>query len=382
MNNKLVLVSITDEEYLNIIKVLLRLDIYYSELSIKNNKVYFKVNYDDYNNLKKYFINIKLEKRLGLDGIISFMKKHYIILISFIITYGLLLLLSNVIFDIEIVTNNNELKRIINLYLEENGIEKNKFMKSYEELEIIKKKILEENKDTIEWLEIERVGTKYIVSLTERVINDKEIETTKRDLVAKKDALILYLINKNGTSIKEVNELVKKGDIIITGDIIKNEEVVDRVDAKGEVYGEVWYTVNTTVPYKHIDYVNTGEIVNHIYLDIFGKKFTLMGKYDTKNEIVRTKVLLDKPYLFFKVVKEEKELYEYVTHTVTYEEAYEEALKRSERVINEKLSSDEYIIDKKVLKINKYSSKIEIEIFYKVYENIGEYRKVTSEVVN
>ena len=382
MNNKLVLVSITDEEYLNIIKVLLRLDIYYSELSIKNNKVYFKVNYDDYNNLKKYFINIKLEKRLGLDGIISFMKKHYIILISFIITYGLLLLLSNVIFDIEIITNNNELKRIINLYLEENGIEKNKFIKSYEELEIIKNKILEENKDTIEWLEIERVGTKYIVSLTERVINDKEIETAKRDLVAKKDALILYLINKNGTSIKEVNELVKKGDIIITGDIIKNEEVVDRVDANGEVYGEVWYTVNTTVPYKHIDYVNTGEIVNHIYLDIFGKKFTLMGKYDTKNEIVTTKVLLDKPYLFFKVVKEEKELYEYVTHTVTYDEAYEEALKRSERVINEKLSSDEYIIDKKVLKINKYSSKIEIEIFYKVYENIGEYREVIPEVVN
>lgn len=382
MNNKLVLVSITDEEYLNIIKVLLRLDIYYSELNIKDNKVYFKVNYEDYKNLKKYFTNIKLEKRLGLDGIISFIKKHYIILISFIITYGILLLLSNVIFDIEIVTNNNELKRIINLYLEENGIEKNKFMKSYDELEIIKKKILEENKDTIEWLEIERVGTKYIVNLTERVINEEKIETSKRDLVAKKDALILYLINKNGTSIKEVNELVKKGDIIITGDIIKNEEVVDRVDAKGEVYGEVWYTVNTTVPYKHIDYVKTGEIVNHIYLDIFGKKFTLMGKYDTKNEIVTTKVLLDKPYLFFKVVKEEKELYEYVTHTVTYEEAYEEALKRSERVINEKLSSDEYIIDKKVLKINKYSSKIEIEIFYKVYENIGEYRKVTSEVVN
>ncbi len=382
MNNKLVLVSITDEEYLNIIKVLLRLDIYYSELNIKDNKVYFKVNYEDYKNLKKYFTNIKLEKRLGLDGIISFIKKHYIILISFIITYGILLLLSNVIFDIEIVTNNNELKRIINLYLEENGIEKNKFMKSYDELEIIKKKILEENKDTIEWLEIERVGTKYIVNLTERVINEEKIETSKRDLVAKKDALILYLINKNGTSIKEVNELVKKGDIIITGDIIKNEEVVDRVDAKGEVYGEVWYTVNTTVPYKHIDYVKTGEIVNHIYLDIFGKKFTLMGKYDTKNEIVTTKVLLDKPYLFFKVVKEEKELYEYVTHTVTYEEAYEEALKRSERVINEKLSSDEYIIDKKVLKINKYSSKIELEIFYKVYENIEEYREVIPEVVN
>ncbi len=375
MNTKLVLVSIKDDKYLNIIKKLLRLNIYYSDLAIKEKEVTLKIKYEDYKDLKKYFPNIKLEKKLGLNGIISFIKKHYLILISFIITYLIIILLSNIIFDVEIISNNNELKRIINLYLEENNIKKNKFIKSNSELEKIKNKILEENKDTIEWLEIEKVGTKYIINLTERVINNDKLENSKRDLVAKKDGLILYLINKNGTSIKEVNELVKKGDIIITGDIIKNEEVVDRVDAKGEVYGEVWYTVNTSVPYKHVDYVNTGKVVNHIYLDIFGKKFTIMGKYDSKYEIVTSEVLLDKPYLFFKVIKEKKNEYKYITHTVNYEEAYKEALKRSERVINEKLNSDEYIIDKKVLKINKHSSKIEIEVFYKVYENIGEYKE-------
>lgn len=374
MNNNLLIVCIKTKYY-ELLKTLLKLNISYNDLNIKNDKIYFKVSIDDYNKLKLVYKDIRIVKKLGFNGFKYFIKKHYILICSFIFSYIILVILSNTIFSVEIITNNYELKRVINLYLEENDIKKHKFVKSHKDIENIKKKILDNNKDTLEWIEIERVGTKYIVNLTERVINNKEESNIKKDIVAKKDALIKYLINESGTSIKEVNELVKKGDVIITGNIIKNDEIIDRVNAKGRVYGETWYTVNIVVPYKHIDYENTGKIINHIYLDIFGKKITLIGKYDTKNEIVNRKVLIDKPYLFFKVINERKELYKYKEHTLTYEEAYKEALKRSKRVIEDKLSSDEYILDKKVLKINKYSSKVEVEIFYKVYENITEYKE-------
>lgn len=374
MDKSLLVVKVT-MKYNELSRILLRLDISYKDLIINGNNIVFKISNEDYEKFKLYYKDIKIVRKLGINGVKSFIKKHYILLCSFIFTYIILILLSNVIFDVEIVSNNYELKRVINLYLEENNIKKHKFVKSHKEIESIKKKILENNKDTLEWIEIERVGTKYIVNLTERVINENKTTEEKKDLVAKKDALIKYLIIKSGTGVKEVNELVKKGDIIITGNIIKNEEVIDRVNANGKVYGETWYTVNTTVPYKHVDYEKTGNIVNHVYLSIFGHKFTLYGKYDTKNEIVSSKVLIDKPYLFFKVIKDRKEIYNYVTHKLTEEEAYKEAIKRSERVIKDKLASDEYIIDKKVLKNNKYSSKIEVEIFYKVYENIGEYKE-------
>lgn len=374
MDKSLLVVKVT-MKYNELSRILLRLDISYKDLIINGDNIVFKISNEDYEKFKLYYKDIKIVRKLGINGVKSFIKKHYILLCSFIFTYIILILLSNVIFDVEIVSNNYELKRVINLYLEENNIKKHKFVKSHKEIESIKKKILENNKDTLEWIEIERVGTKYIVNLTERVINENKTTEEKKDLVAKKDALIKYLIIKSGTGVKEVNELVKKGDIIITGNIIKNEEVIDRVNANGKVYGETWYTVNTTVPYKHVDYEKTGKIVNHVYLSIFGHKFTLYGKYDTKNEIVSSKVLIDKPYLFFKVIKDRKEIYNYVTHTLTEEEAYKEAIKRSERVIKDKLASDEYIIDKKVLKNNKYSSKIEVEIFYKVYENIGEYKE-------
>ena len=375
--NSLILVSIKKHTYTELIKILLKKQIYYKDLTLKNDEITLKTSKEDYKILKKELKTVSIIKYLGINGFLSFLKKHYILITSFIITYIILLILSNIIFNIEIISNNNELKRIINLYLEENDIKKYKFMKSNKELNKVKEKILEENKNTLEWIEIERKGTTYVINLTERIINDTNNDETKTDIVAKKDAMIMYLITKNGTKLKEVNEIVKKGEIIITGNIIKNEEVVDTVHAQGEVYGEVWYTVTTTVPYKHVEYESTGEKINHIYIDLFGKKITLMGKYDTKLSMNEVSTLVDKPYLFFKIMKEEKKLYKYVTHELTETEAYEEAIKRSDKSINDKLGKDEYIIDKKVLKKNVYSSKIELEIFYKVYENIGEQKELT-----
>lgn len=54
--------------------------------------------------------NIKVIKYYGLVGIKKFLKKHYILLTSFILSYLIIIILSNVIFKVEIVTNNQVLK--------------------------------------------------------------------------------------------------------------------------------------------------------------------------------------------------------------------------------------------------------------------------------
>lgn len=372
MKNNLVLVSISEEEYLDVLRVLIRNDIYYENLEIKNDKILLKLDLSDYDILASIFKNVKIMKRFGFIGFISFLKKHYIFLFSMLVGYLVTILLSNIIFSIDIITSNNTLKEKIVLDLKENNIVKYKFMKSFDDIEKIKKKLLEENKDNLEWIEIERQGTKYIINLTERVKNNRNKDIYLSNIVAKKEALLKYVFVSQGTKVRETNELVKKGDIIITGHIIKDEEIVDTVNAEGRVYGEVWYTINTTVPYKHTIYEKTKDVVNHIYLDIFGKKITLIGKYETNKSMNEEKTLIEKPYLFFKVVKETKELYDYKEVNLTKKEAYEEAINRSDKALLDKLGMDEYIIDKKVLKKEELSSKINIEVFYRVYENITE----------
>ena len=57
--------------------------------------------------------------------------------------------------------------------------------------------------------------------------------------------------------------------------------------------------------------------------------------------------------------------------TITEEEALQKALKLSENEIKKNLDIEEYIISKNVLKKELKSSKMYIEVFLKVYENIG-----------
>ena len=376
MKNKC-LISFSDKE--NYVKVFIKKNIYYTNLVHNNNLIYMVVDVSDINVIKGEILSLKIIKYYGTIGLKAFIKKHYILMLSFIFSLLIIYTLSNIIFDIEVITNNSKLKGKILDLLKENNIEKYKFAPSNEKITNVKNKILKENKDTLEWIEITRSGTKYTVNITERIINQCEKDEVPSDIIAKKDALITYLVIKKGTGIKEVNELVKKGEVIVTGNIIKNEDVVGVTKADASVYGEVWYTVNISVTYKHTVYKRTGEVINHIYLDFFGKKLTLIGHYITNNSINETKVLINKSYLPFKVMKETKELFSYEKVNLTKKEAYNEALKRADQSIMAKLDTTEHIIERKVLKKEAYSSKIEIELFYRVYENIKEEREITLE---
>lgn len=374
MKNK-VLVSAKEE---GILKTLISNNIYFSNYTIKDNKVIFIINYEDLELLSK-LANIKVIKYYGLVGIKKFLKKHYILLTSFILSYLIIIILSNVIFKVEIVTNNQVLKDNITYYLNYYGIVKYKFVKSNKYIENVKEKILLENKDTIEWISINREGVKYVVNVTPRVISNRVSIDKPSNIVSKKDALIKYLVVTGGSSVKEVNDVVKKGEVIISGDVVKFDKVVGTTRSKGKVFGEVWYTVNISIPFKRVIYEKTGETINHIYLDIFGHKFTLVGHYITNNSINEVSVLVDKPYLFFKLMKESKELYNYKEVNLNSESAFKEALERADKSISNKLDTNEYIIERKVLKKDVFSSKIDIELFYRVYENIGEEKEITLE---
>lgn len=374
MKNK-VLVSTIEE---GVYKKLISNNIYFSNYTVKDNKVTFIINYEDLDLLEE-IVNIEVIKYYGLVGIKIFLKKHYILLTSFILSYIIIIILSNVIFKVEIVTNNQVLKDNITYYLNYYGIVKYKFVKSNKYIENVKEKILLENKDSIEWISINREGVKYVVNVTPRVISNRVSVDKPSDIVSKKDALIKYLVVTGGSSVKEVNDVVKKGEVIISGNVVKFDEVVGTTRSKGKVFGEVWYTVNISIPFKHVIYEKTGETINHIYLNIFGHKFTLIGHYITNNSINEVSTLVDKPYLFFKLMKESKELYNYKEVNLNSESAFKEALERADKSISNKLDTNEYIIERKVLKKDVFSSKIDIELFYRVYENIGEEKEIILE---
>ena len=374
-NNKVkIIVYENSNKFLN---YLVYHSIYYEDLTLNDNYI-LTIDYEDYKKISRRY-KTKIIKYYGKRFIINYLDTNKYMLISLFISFLVLYLLTNTIFKININTNDEKLYNLINNSLKENNISIYKRKKSFKELKKIKDKILKNNEDSLEWIEIKEKGCIYNFELTARVKNkENNSDNNPKDIVASKDGLIKYITSSSGVKLKDVNDYVKKGEVLISGNIIKGEDtLITQVRAKGKVYAEVWYTVNITIPFNYVEYVETGKVINHYYLDIAGKKFTLIGKYDSNFTMNTKDLVLEKPYLFFKLYKETKREYKYKEFNINENEAYKEALKRSENKIKSKLNDNEYIISKKVLKKEVFRSKMNIEVFFKVYENIG----VTSNIV-
>lgn len=372
MNKVRIVVNENSNKFLN---YLIYNKIYYDSLNKYNEYFVLDVSYDDYLYIRRRY-KCHIVKYYGKKNIVNMYENNKYVLLSLIISFMLLFLLCNTIFDIKINSDNKDIINIINNSLSDNGIGVYKRKVSFDKLNSIKNKILEDNKDTLEWIEIREKGCIYYIDVTPRVKSNNNVDNSlPSDIVAEKDGVIKHIVVHRGSKVIDNGDYIKKGDILISGNIIKNENVIDKVHSEGVIYAETWKTVNISIPFKRIDYVYK-KTINHYYLDIFGHKFTISGKYDSDNTINKKSIVLDKPYLFFKLYKEEKKIYDYNEVILNKEEAYNEALNRSIDVINKKLSSDEYIISKKVLKKEVKRSKINLEVFFKVYEKIG----VTSEI--
>ena len=224
-------------------------------------------------------------------------------------------------------------------------------------------------KDKIEWLEIENKGTKYIVKIEVRETKKEKEEEKIQDIVASKDGIIKKIIAENGVKVVDENDYVKKGDILISGDIKLNEEIKNSISAKGKVYAEVWYNVSVEYPYHYKEIKETGKIKNVFVLKFLNKNIELTFKKFNNKRIEENNII---NYFPFSLVKQKQKEIEIIDEIYTNEEAIEKALEKASEQIRKKLRKDEYIICQKTLLINTKDSKIILDIFFSVYEQIGE----------
>lgn len=372
MNNKVLIKVIGDNKFIN---YLVYHNINYSSLRKIKDYYILKVDINDSKKINRRYESIII-RYYGIKYITNSLKTNKYIYIGFIIGLIFLCLLKNTIFNIEINTDDNLLKNKIMNILNDNDIKLYKKKKSFNEIEIIKNKILNENKDIIQWIEISNIGCKYIINLTKKVINENEFRKSTNDIISSQDGVIKKIVVHNGTKMKEKNEYVKKGEVLISGSIFKNDKIVDEVSAKGNVYAEVWYLVKINIPFIYKEKTFSDKIINHYYINILGKDFTILGKYDKDNLEINKKIIIDKPYLGFKLYKETKKEIVYKETILDEKTAYEKGIEEATKKINENLLNDEYIISKKVLKKDINRSKMYLEVFYKVYKSIG----VTSKI--
>lgn len=324
--------------------------------------------------------NIQIINRFGVAKLRYLLLKYKYILSFLFLTLGLMIILSHFIFFIDVIHSKEEIRELVETDLKEFGISKYRFRVSYAKKEEIRNKILEKEKDKIEWLEIDRIGTRYIVNVEERLIKDNKVDNEVRDIVAKKDAMILNIEAETGEIVRKKYEYVRKGDTIVSGTIKNKEDEVSKVKAEGKVYGEVWYSATVELPKKYYEEKKTGKTSKALTLRIANKKISVPFSKDNKSYISEDSPILENNLIPIKLVLETKHEIEIIDKEYNMDNSSSEAIKLATKKLEDRLDEQSMILSKKVLKKTLKNSKIIVEIFFKVRENITDYKKISKEL--
>ena len=382
MNNNYIKVLVEGKNVHNYVKWLIRQRVNIINLNIiRHNQLILTIDYKDYKSLKKYSKTYKVTiiKKYGSLKLIEMIKKNSFIIVPLILAIVFLYFLSNVIFSVDIVYNDKEIIEKMEKELKKYGIEKYKLKKDYSYLTKIKDEILKNNKDTLEWLEIVEDGTKYIVKLVERKTETEEKDYEYQSISTTKDAIITSIKASSGEKIKEINDYVKTDDIIVSGIITKPDGTNVYTKAKATVYGEVWYKIDIEYPYAYKEERVTGKSKEVFVINFLNKKIPLFSYQKYKefkvesNRIIENNILpigLSKEKQYEVIVKEE---------IYTWEEAVSNAIEVSKKKLLENNNKIVNIKKVEILDKQTINSKIKLNLFISVEEDITKVIEVKKE---
>lgn len=375
-------VKITGKNVNNYLKRLIANKIDLIDLKYNShNEAVVTIKYSDYLKLKtiRSIYDVKITNTYGKLRIRNKLKRSYILLSSIILGIALIIFLSNIIFSIEVIHTNKSVIELVGNELNKNGLKKYTFKKKYKDIKKIEDKILNDNKDKLEWISIEIVGTKYVVRIEERKIKNENNDNIYQDIVASKSGVIKKIIALSGEKKYEIDNFVSKGDTIIKGAITKPNNEVILTHASGLVYAEVWYQISVEYPYQYKEEILTGNKKNIYYLKFINKRLELFNFKKYKNFQKEPKILLYNSILPISLVKEKQYEVNIIDEIYTTEEVINKAITLAES----RLMSSNKKIDKiegvSIIKKEEYDSKIKLDLFISVIEEIGEVKILNEE---
>ena len=369
----------------------------YIKRMVKNNINFIKVNkininevdivirYEDYLELLKYnsvMYEIKIVEKLGVLKLRDKLKTNSILIIFLMLGLVLLYSLSNVIFGVEVIHGNSDIRKLLYEELDKYGIYKYSFKKGYKELEEIEDEILENNKDMLEWLEIVVDGVFVKVRVEERIIDDGNSEFRYQNIVSSKNAVIKEVKAVSGEVVKEKGSYVKMGDVVISGAIVHPDNSSVLTMASGKVYGEVWYLVKIKYPFVYQESNLTGRKNSGISIKFFNKGFNLFDKGKYKSFSRKNKFLFGDNLLDLGVVFEKR--YELDIRDEVY--TVELVEKGAISYINDRMIKDNSKIKEissvRVLSREVLYDGVNFELFVTTIEDIGEVRVIQEDGAN
>ena len=275
---------------------------------------------------------------LGIYGFLKRNRHRYGLFFALITLSLVFILLSGLVWDVRINGNEKLPDYVIENTLDDLGFGVGTSWRSIDKNAIEAELLMK--RDDIAWISINRRGTVAYVEIieSENIGIPKENGPQYSNIVADRDGVIEEITVQSGTAVVKAGDVVKKGDILISG-VIENEKGVRFCRSVGSVYARSAYdvvaeaereTVEKTVKERRIHYVRV--VLFNFSINIF-KKY---GNYEKSCDIIeeiREFALFDKYKLPIRIEK----AYAYEHDEITLTHSEDEMIMTAKRELDSKI---------------------------------------------
>lgn len=339
---------------------------------------------------RRTIYKIYFKSKFGFPYQLQSLWKHKPFIIGIILAFFCIFILSNVIWRIDVDGLDSEMEKKVMDKLHTYGVTKGNFQWNVTSPLAIQKQLLDDIPELL-WIGVKKQGSAFHLEGVEKTVVEKEEEKGPSHMVANKEGVIVDIYAENGQPLVKPNDVVAKGDRLISGimgqDDEEGEEQVESDDkqkkkknkklisAKGEVIAKVWYRSEIEMPLEESYSVLTGEYKKRNYVKIFGWKVPITSfstPFENAHQDVEQKEIY---FLKWKLpitwIKEMNYERESKLEKRTVKEAKELAKKQAQIELLRSLPKDAEISDEKVLHEREENGKVKITLYYTVLENIA-----------
>ncbi len=334
------------------------------------------------NAAKKTHCRIKINRKQGFPFLLHKYRKRKTLALGILFFIIALYFLSSFVWTIEIAGNERISKEDLKAYCLEVGLKPGAY-KNKLDLRQIENSFLNKFND-ISWISINIKGTKAKVELTETILKPQMIDrNTPCDIIASKDGLIVSIVTNAGTPKVKQKDVVEKGDILVSGQLLIGEEgaeTVRYVHAAAEVKAKLWYELKLEEDIKYNEKIYTGQTKKSYSINVLNQKFnipTTSIDYTTYDKITNIKRLdLGGDFnLPFALVIDEYREYKLNEKTRSVEEVKSLIQSKLDKLIQEKFNESVEIADKNIQYTNE-GNKVVANIVITTIERIDQEAKI------
>lgn len=340
--------------------------------------------------VRRHRLRMRIKRKSGLVFWLYQAQRRKGFVMGIVLFFIFLMWMSSLVWRVDIVGNQRLSENQVRSLLVAEGVYPGRLKKDLPSAEEVQHRLLSQLSD-LSWVGYQVQGTRVLITVVEKkkpeLKKDEFAKMGPVDLVASKKAMIRGMRVLQGQPLVEVNDIVQKGQRLVSGVYEKSasEEKEEKakepkerrvIGAKGKVWGEVWYESTIHMPLHQERRILSGHRQN-VYFPYIGQfviPLPLGQKPDYRQSITRqTKKSLN---LFgiqlpIGLQREEYLQTEVIKQTLTLKQAEQLALSRVREEFRQMIGREGRILGEKILHRSVENGKVYLKIHFDVLENIA-----------